>query len=328
MPSDKDQKHKKPRLPWLQDNPELDSAVSRIVTTYSSIKTQKYLPRDIDHKTEQYLKRSLKDAAQGRSKADKFMFAMANAMDIKNPETAYIVAKMKSWDRIVNKFNSSARDINDLGRGAIYIDSVEEYKAFHKILSSKTRDGEFRQLNIKGVHLINGSLDDYIANPRKSGYAGSINFNIDLDIGKGRHGIFEIQIRPKAYQDIDKKSHYLYDMIRILQEVPTSFLSEGDKQVRDAMITANRALFEEHSCRHGFDEVRKGPPLHINAEEMRSITGILDRLRTAIEATPGNDHEWQNEAANALTYAKTSVMNVHMASPHSGLDHGPEFDQG
>lgn len=311
-------KNKGARLPWLEDNPELDSAVMRLVTEYQNIKTQKSLPSKIDYKTEQRLLRNLKDAEQGRSKAAKFMLALAKSMDIKNPETAYIVAEMKSWDRIVNKFNAAAGDINDLGRGSVYINSVDEYKAFQKILSSKTRDGEIRGLNAKGVRLIDGTLDDYIAQPRKSGYAGSINFNLDLDIGKGRHGVFEVQIRPKAYQDIDKKSHYLYDMIRILQEVPSSFLTDSDKQVRDALITANRALFEEHSCRHGFDEIRKGAPLHINSGEMRSITGILDRLRTAIEVTPNHrDQEWCYETANALTYAKTSIMNVHMASPQA-----------
>lgn len=325
MPANKDNKTRQTKLPWLQDNPELDNAVSRIVTEYHNIKTQRHLPCEIDHKTEQHLKRCLKDAEQGRSKAGKFMFALSKGMDIKNPETAYVVADMKSWDRIVNKFNSAARDINDLGRGAVYINSVDEYKAFQKILSSKTKDGELRQLNAKGVRIIDGTLDDYIARPRKSGYAGSINFNLDLDLGKGRHGVFEVQIRPKAYIDIDKKSHYLYDMIRILQEVPASFLTDGDQQVRDALITANRALFEEHSCRHGFDEVRKGEALHINAGEMRSITGILDRLRTAIETMPYNDQEWQSETANALTYAKTSVMNVHMASPQTSSNPAPDF---
>ena len=317
MPPNKTKETKQPRLPWLQDNPELDKAVSRVVTEFKNIKTQRAEPAELDSKTEQHLLRCLKDAEQGRSKAGKFMLALAKGMDVDDPETSYVVAGMKSWDRIVNKFNAAARNVNDLGRGAVYIDSVDEYKAFQKLMRSKTRDGEVRQLNIKGVHIIDGSMDDYIASPRKSGYAGSINFNIDLDIGKGRHGVFEVQIRPKAYMDIDKKSHYLYDMIRILQEVPQSFLTDGDKEVRDALITANRALFEEHSWRHGFDEVRKGEPLHINAAEMRSITGILDRLRTAIESMPGQSSKWQSETADALTYAKTSVVNVHMASPQT-----------
>ena len=325
MPTNKTKDTKQTRLPWLQENPELDKAVSRVVNEFKNTKTQKREPAEIDGKTEQHLLRRLKDAEQGRSKAGKFMLALAKGMEVEDPETSYVVAGMKSWDRIVNKFNAAARDVNDLGRGAVYINSVDEYKAFQRIMRSKTKDGEVRQLNAKGVHIIDGSMDDYIASPRKSGYAGSINFNIDLDIGKGRHGVFEVQIRPKAYQDIDKKSHYLYDMIRILQEVPQSFLTDGDKEVRDSLITANRALFEEHSLRHGFDEVRKGEPLQISAAEMRSITGILDRLRTAIESLPGHGSKWQSESADALTYAKTSVVNVHMSCP---LKSDPSIDLG
>ena len=77
--------------------------------------------------------------------------------------------------------------------------------------------------------------------------------------------------------------------------------------------------------RHGFDEVRKGEPLQISAAEMRSITGILDRLRTAIESLPGHGSKWQSESADALTYAKTSVVNVHMSCP---LKSDPSIDLG
>lgn len=307
-------KQKRTNLPWLKQDPELDKAVHSLVQMLKNTKTKRPGSVELDEKSEQRLKRQFKDAEHGRTTAGKYMRAIALELGHEDPDLAYIVAGMKDWDRVKDKFVNAARDVRDLGRGSVYINSIEEYRAFHSILKSKTKDGIVKRLNVRDVRIIEGSMDDYLANPRKSGYAGSINFNIEIDLGKGRHGTFEIQVRPSAYQDIDKKSHRLYDLIRLLQEVPGGYLTPSDHEVMDALVTANQALFEEHAWRYGFDEINKNKPLEISYAQMRSIKGILDRLRTTIENLPGRNFAWKSETADALTYAKTSVDNVYEAT--------------
>lgn len=313
--SEKDTTNKRrTNLPWIKQDPALDQAVHNLVQMLKNSKTKRPGSVDLDEKTEQRLKRQFKDAEHGRTTAGKFMRAIALELGNDDPDLAYIVAGMKDWDRVKDKFVNAARDVRDLGRGSVYINSMDEYRAFHSILKSKTKEGIVKRLNVKDVRIIEGSMDDYLANPRKSGYAGSINFNIEIGLGKGRHGVFEIQVRPSAYQDIDKKSHRLYDLIRLLQEIPGAFLDPSDHEVMDALITANQALFEEHAWRYGFDEANKNPPMDIGYAQMRTIKGILDRLRTTIENLPGRNFAWKSETADALTYAKTSVDNVYEAT--------------
>lgn len=301
-------------LPWLDRDAGLDEAVGRLVSQLVHTKTKREAAAEIDKKTERRLQRSYKDAEQGRSPATKFMRALAKEMGMEDPEGSYVVAPMKAWNRIVDKFNAAAKDVQDLGRGSIYIRDYSEYQAFHKLMKAKTRDGCVTPLKQDCTRIIEGSMDDYLAHPRKSGYAGSINFNLEMDLNKGRQGIFEVQIRPYGYQDIDKKSHRLYDMIRILQEVPKNYLNDKDKEVIKALITANRALFEEQSWRLGFDKALQGKPQSISEQERDQVMGVLDRVRTALELLPGRNFSWKSETADALTYAKTSVMNVHMAN--------------
>lgn len=307
-------------MPWLQEDLELDAAVSRLVKQVYAIKTQRTITTPLNADTEKRLKRCLQDAEQGRSAAGKYMLALAKKIGVEEPETAYVVAEMKSWDRIVDKFNARVQggfkspDVNDLGRGCVYVDDVKEYLNFIKIQRSKTKDGRISALDTDKVSIIEGSIDDYIANPRRSGYAGSVNFNIEIDIGKGRSGIFEVQIRPRDYQTISKKSHRLYDMIRIFDGVPEAYMTDQDREVRDALVIANHALYEELGVRSGFDKVRTTPPLEIRQEQVSQICGVLDRIGTGLETSNGRNLPWIIEAADAITYAKTSVMNIAQAT--------------
>ena len=308
-------------LPWLQQDQGLDAAVFRLISEYKKAKTNKK-SNQLPAKKEASLRRQYKDAKQSRSPAGKFMRALADAIGFEDPESAYIIANMKDWERAKEKFAEAARNTSDLGRGRIYLNSLDDYESFMSLLSSKRRDGTVTRIKSHGVKIIPDSISNYLESARKSGFAGSVNFDVKIDVGKGRHGKFEVQVMPHAYQEVDKISHFLFDMIRILEEVKESYLTEEDKRVMDSLILANQALFIEHGIRSGFVSLRKDKLPQINDERLKESLGILDRIWTELGNISGRRFAWIDQTRQAMTEAKTSLTNINLAQKNKHFTPG------
>ena len=298
-------------LPWIDYDPDMDRAVTRLVSTLRDRKNDKNKTK-ISEKDKRQLLRDFKNAEQAQSRADKYMYKLAEALGL-DPTMVVKRVDMKDWDRALDKrFNSVGRNLHDLGRGTIYLKSVEDYYALQSLLSSKTKTGIISSLGIQGVRILEGSMDDYLANPRSSGFAGSMNMDLEINLGKQK-GTFEIQFRPADYEEIDKQSHLLFDMIRVLQDVPESYLTKEDKKIEKALVLANTALFVEQAHRTGFAEIlpKDNKKLRITEKDYNEAHEVLDRLRTEIENLPGRPFKNKKATAESLSIAKTSIDNIY-----------------
>ena len=309
-------KEKKPiaDLPWIKYDPNMDEAAARLVTTLRNKKNSRKKTK-VSEKEESQLQRDFKLAEQAQSKADRYMYKIAVALGL-DPAVAVDRADMKDWERALDKkFNSVGRNLHDLGRGTIYLDDVQQYHAFKKLLNAKTKTGVINSLGIKSVRILEGSIDDYLASPRSSGFAGSFNMDLEIDVAHGKKAMFEVQIRPAAYKEVDKQSHLLFDMIRVLQDVPESYLTKEDKKIEEALVLANKALFVEQAHRSGFVEILpKGlQKMKISEEDYNAAHEVLDRLRSKIESVGGRPFTGQKATTEALSIAKTSLDNIYRA---------------
>ncbi len=312
-------------IPWLSAaTEETEGTLRTLAAEINRRHDASSAPVSLSEKQTTSLAKQFKNSEMGRGKASKFLLSLAKALSIPCPDGAVEVAEMKSWHRAAEKFFMAERHINDLGRGRIYINDVKELNTLNKIIHAMSRDGHINSTNLKHVRIIKDSIDDYLKTPRKSGYAGGFNFDLEVDLGKDRTGHYEVQIMPRAYKETYEHSHHLYDMIRILQEIPEAFRSAEENIVMDALILANASLFNEQAERTGFIRYRTKPYSLMTKGQMDFSFEILDRLRTAIENLPVSKaahkarsqgtHAWKEETMDALTYAKTSLLNVFMGS--------------
>jgi Mg2+ and Co2+ transporter CorA len=56
------------------------------------------------------------------------------------------------------------------------------------------------------------------------------------------------------------------------------------------------------------------PP--ISRKQLQETNDILDRIRTMVEKL-NTKEEWKERTLDAITYSKTSLMNIHLASPEN-----------
>ncbi len=245
----------------------------------------------------------------------KAMIALSREMGLVDSDNAAYMAPMKEWNRAVEKLDLEGRNLHDLGRGRLLVRTPDKIEEFYKILKSKDKDGSIKAFSTDKVKIIDGSLDDYLAEQRSSGYCGSINFDLEVDLGKGRVGTIEMQLMPRDYVETYDMSHHLFKMIRSLQEIPPMWRSEEQSKVLSALKTANAALFDEVAERHGFIELRKKPYEQIDQKKLSDVNEILDRIRTEIDHLPGRKLKWREGTQTALTFAKTSVLNKFLANP-------------
>jgi hypothetical protein len=298
------------QVPWVSaQNPNVDNVIQILVQQLGE--QHKIDQREPDFLTDRQkgkLQQSFKNSALGRGPVSRFMLGLAKAIEIDDPDSAVIMAPMKSWWRAAHKLNTTGKPLTDLGRGRIVVESLEQVNNFYKLLTRK-KNGYIQGIPTQ-ASITEGSLDDYLKNQRWSGYAGSINFDVQTDLGKGRKGDLEIQIMPKSYINDDIRSHYLFSMIRILHEIPEAFRSSAQKYVLTGLALANAALFDEQAIRSGFDSLRKVPIRKITVYEFQHAFDVLDRTRTQIERFPGRRYAWQEKTMDALTYSKSSVANL------------------
>ena len=302
-------------LPWLDINLERDAAVGRVVGEFiKSKKRGKHNKPKLTPPEERQLAQDMKNAELGRSKGGRLLHTFGDTINVENAQTASKVAPMKDWDRAAEKMHSD-RDLFDLGRGRLGIKRISEAIKADDILSKPNLLDM-----VKDVTILPQSVKNYLRDPRESGFAGFINFDCLIDLGKGREGRFEVQIMPEDYYVVDRHSHRLYEMIRIIQDVPKAWQQDEDKKVEWALVTANRALFVEHGLRSRFIGLREDHwQLSISPEDAKEIFDILDRIQNRIQATPGRHYGWMKETEEAITFAKTSVQNIANSDPRQML---------
>lgn len=327
-------------LPWISSEKDEMDAVAYNIAKELKLRHEnnKTSRSNLSEDDRAQLERAYHEAEQARSYAKKFMVGLAKTMKVPNPEINTEIAAMKGIPRAEEKLSlaqEGQRTLNDLGRGRIYVSNVKQVEKGMNALKNKTDAvGHIEGLTINAC-LIPGSTSNYLTKPRKSGYAGSINFDLDIDNGRGRHGQFEVQIMPDAYRDAYDISHHLYKIIRIIEEIPESFRTKAMNEMTRGLVTANKALFDEESFRAidpetsksaGFHKLRDEPIKRLNIKDWKHANEVLDRLRTAIDALPGKQTTWKTEIMNATSMAKTSLSNMGFADdiPESDFKQGSE----
>lgn len=300
------------RVPWLKmSSPEIDKVIGILVGQLSEYKNPYGKKQRLDKKRSDKLTQDFKNAGMSRSEARKFMRDLAEMMGIENPESAVFIGPMKERFRAEQKADEENRNLHDLGRGRILVKSPEEVLKFYNMLKSMDKEGHIKGLDCKTVQILDDSITDYLKKQRSSGYCGSLNFDIRVDLGKGRFGTFEIQIMPEEYEQPYDHSHALYDMIRIIESIPGHWRSAEQTKVLNALVMANSAIFNEHAERTEFLSLRASKSYQkISVDELRETNEILDRIRTLVDKAPGRRFAWREDTLNAITYAKSSLLNI------------------
>lgn len=298
------------KLPW--QNLELRDSVNTLIQALKDSNAN-YRKTNICEKDQNYLSRQFKKAKLGKSKSHRFMAAIAKAIGIEKPEARIKYATGKEWERAKEKYLDESRNMNDLERGRIMLSSVEKYNNLIKLLKTMTKDGQLNGISIEGVSILPDKIDNYIEGARKSGWAGALNMDLEVDLGKGRTGTFELQFMPEGYDVIEPLSHRLYEMIRILEALPASYKGKEGQKIEEALILANHALYIEEGFRAGFINVRKDQVPEFTAGKIAYAYDVLEQIGNAIDSLGGRSYKWKQETKHATTVAKTSLQNISIA---------------
>ncbi len=311
------------RTPWTRGvNPGVDAAVKALVNEIRD-RHKAGEEANLTQLQKDKLARDFRNAEQGRGYAGKYMRALAKAMNLECPDAAVVIAPMKGWNRAAEKLSTVDRNLHDLGRGRIYVKTPKDIQKFYKLLNGKNAEGHIPGAT-HSASIIPGTISNYLETPRKSGFAGALLFDLEVDVGKNRFGALEVQIMPEDYQDVYDQSHRLYDMIRIFQEIPENFRTPDHNYVLKNLVRANAALFDEFSMRTGFDVLRKEPIHVVTEEEYETGFDVLDKIWTELNRGRSNKEPWVKETQDALSFAKTSLANLEIAGRRKQKQHEPE----
>jgi hypothetical protein len=212
-------------LPWLlAGQPDLEVSIMDLISAVNATYENESYKILLQAKVKKKLLQEYGHAGQSRGSANKAMTAIAQAIGVPDYQNAVYVAPMKELQRAAEKYNVPDRNMHDLGRGTIYIHKSREIENFLELSESKQDMAE--ALKKQNVSIIPGSVDNYFSKPRSSGFHGSLNFDYEVEFTKGRSGKFEVQMVPHSYIETNKNSHYLYAIIRKLQEIPENNITK------------------------------------------------------------------------------------------------------
>jgi hypothetical protein len=305
-------------LPWAQKAAHKDRAPQIDIDTVvesliQELKDRHAAKSQLTPSQTKQLQKEFDHAKQGETYAKKFMLKLAALMKIECPQAAAHTGPTKSWDRAAAKMSIEDRNLHDLQRGRLYVQSPKDIAKFYKLLNSKDNEGHIPGTT-RNVVIIPDSIDDYIKNPRKSGFAGAIIMDLGINIGKNRIGTYELQIMPRDYKDVYDQSHHLYEMIRILQEIPKNFLSEEHNYVIKNLVMANTALWDEFAIRTGFDTLRSKPLMEIDKKDWKACLSVLDQIWRTLYKNRNGKNPWIMDMEDSVSLSKTSVTNMYIAS--------------
>jgi hypothetical protein len=198
----------------------------------------------------------MRHAEMARSKLRKFSVALAEEIGLN--EDSVVPGPIKELGRIFDKasgrYDGDVRRICDICRQRILFDNPADVVAFRRLLSQGVHSKFYQEAMDHGVRI--AEVEDCFAKPKKHGYIG-INIQLEIDLGKGRTHVAELQLMHRDMVEADKTSHYLYDQIRLIDE-QESFrtLTEDEKNARESYLKSNKALYEAESARLGLDVLR------------------------------------------------------------------------
>lgn len=299
-------RNNKTHLPWAEVAHDRTFGLKRVI--HGLLRTMSDNERNPDNHiplSEKDEKRALlqfKKSEAGQSHNHQFMQHIADQIGATCER-----GPAKDIIRYLQKHNLADRNTNDAHRGRILISNSEQYEKLIELLNKADSEGYLPTHSTSSIRVIPNSTDDYIKKQRKSGYSGSVNF----DVLYKDECPFEIQVMPDSYQRTYDHSHRLFDMIRMLEETPKHMQSREQLMIKTALIRANRALFDEDAYRHGFMECReKGPNRPPTEKVLLKTNDILDRLSENLGNNP--KEEWAIETKDAIAYAKTSLTNLYI----------------
>lgn len=241
-----------------------------------------------------------------------------------DPDTATVMAPMKQRQRAAEKLKTPDRSaFGDIVRGRIVFEDVQEYKRFvARLKGSQELHEDWGKREGRGVWLQPDSVSNYLKNPRAaSGYAGSINLNVDVDCKKNRMGSAEIQVMPRVFIETYDQSHLLFEMIRHISETPKAYRSEGQEKLREALVAYNTALWDAAARKHGFMKLRDEEPAALGNEELlqrASHASVLGRLMGQMEGSASKSPRFQ-ETIEAL-YAAQQAFESEQKTRTPGND--------
>lgn len=198
----------------------------------------------------------MRHAEMARSELRKFSVSLAEAMGLEagNVVPGPIKELGRIYDKATGRYDGNVRRICDICRQRVLFNSPADVVAFRRLLSQGSNSAFYQESLDHGVKI--AEVEDCFAEPKKHGYIG-INIQLEIDLGKGRKHIAELQLMHRDMVEADKTSHYLYDQIRLLDEQATFRpLTEDEKNARASYLESNKALYEAESARLGLGVLR------------------------------------------------------------------------
>lgn len=290
-----------------------DDTLRKTIASIDSYFGDKESEKSKAKKQSNALTRQFKNAEQARSDVYQAMIALAEHIGVIDAKNSVKIAPMKDKNRAAEKMKDPTRDLHDLGRGRMYIRSPEAVLTFYKFLEKLDKNGYSTALKKKNVKILKNSIANFLEKSSSNGFSGTINIDVEANHGSNRKGTVEIQMMPLDFEVTYEHSHHLYEVIRLMKDsVNKNFRTEEYNEILDALIKANRALCDEAACRNGFIKLRNEKVQTLSAKKYKNTYGMLDKIQLEIDALHGRKLPWREKTHTAITFAKTSLTNLHM----------------
>ena len=214
---------------------------------------------------------AIKNAGLARSPLQKFSYAICNESDI-TPEDSVVMGDVKSLDRIIEKavarYDGDVSKVDDVCRDMILIDDQYQLRELRAIISSSSFRDTWED---KGVRV--EKIDDMFSHPHEdTGWRGLV-LKLEVDLGKGRTQSAEVQVIPRAMQDIYQSTHIDLEYIRKKKDnakaLGTRLSEEDQASIQERQANARRKHYEA-ARDTGFlspDELRQYTPEPYRAVE-------------------------------------------------------------
>ncbi len=195
-------------------------------------------------------------AEMARSGLQKFSRSLAQTLKLDAHNLS--LGDIKETERIIAKarerYNGNIDRICDICRERIFFERPEDVIEFRRLFLQGNKSPFFKDSLGKGCRIL--EIEDYFASPRKSGFIG-INIQLEIDLGKGRKHVAELQLMHKDMVDADKTSRKWFEEIRALEEKKALGQITSDEENNLAKLNeANTALYAAESARLGLGVLR------------------------------------------------------------------------
>jgi hypothetical protein len=199
-------------------------------------------------------------AEQARTRGQRLAEAIANALGL-DPEHTLERGPIKEFGRIASKLVRKGCDVDEVGdicRFRIFFDRPEQIVALRKLFGTRTHF--LKQAEAKGYRM--DAFDDYFLEPKPHGAIG-LDMKFEVDLGKGRTRLFEIQLMHRDMQGTDRMTHDLYEKVAAMKTsalLAGRTLTDDDISAIEGYENAIRNIYEADAWRLGLMSLREAPP--------------------------------------------------------------------